>query len=211
MKTKSHGSSLFSLTIAGACLLLGACNLPQPVADTTRFYVLSSRPERTEATSTQHYKIALMPVDVPLFLRSKPMAVRVGANELKYVDDARWAEPLDAGIGRVFREQLEALPEIAQVSTGTDLVGPVADYQVEIRVLRCEGDTTGGEGKARFIASIVIHSANGDRVARDTMRSEVGGWDGKDYGALANKLSEAVRELARKVPALLEKGSEPKA
>jgi len=191
-------------------LLATSCNLPQAVPDTTRYYVLSAQPDHPEAPAARRWKIFLLPVDVPLFLRSKPMAVRVAANEVRYIEDARWAEPLDAGIGRVFREQLEAMPAIAQVSTSTSGVGPMPDYEVVIRVLRCEGDTTGSEGLARFIASVEIHSAQGDRLAQDTLHSEVGGWNGKDYDALARKLSEAVRDLASRMPTLLEKAGETK-
>ncbi len=200
----------FFLLVAVACLLTTSCNLPQPAADNTRYYVLVARPEPTEATAAQHWKISLAPIEVPLFLRSKPMAVRVASNEVRYIDEARWAEPLDAGIMRVIREQLEAMPSITQIATASDIAGVAPDYQVVVRVLRCEGDTTAKEGRARFLASVEVHSTKGDRLARDTLHSEVGGWDGKDYDALARKLSEAVRDLASRVPALLEKAGETK-
>jgi uncharacterized protein len=207
MKTRRFGSLCLLASVLG--LLVTSCNLPSAVVDSTRYYVLVARPERTDATSTQHWKVALHPVEVPIFLRSKPMAVRVASNEVRYVDDARWAEPLDSGITRVIREQLEAMPEITQVSTTADIAGVTPDYQIVVRVLRCEGDLTGA-GMARFIATVEIHSAKGERLARDTLRAEVGDWDGKDYDALARKLSEAVRDLASRVPALLEKASETK-
>jgi uncharacterized lipoprotein YmbA len=208
MKTRRFGS--LCLLAAVLSLLVTSCNLPSAVVDSTRYYVLVARPERTTETSTHHWKVALKPVEVPMFLRAKPMAVRVASNEVRYVDDARWAEPLDAGIMRVIREQLEAMPEIAQVSTATDIAGVTPDYQIVVRVLRCEGDLTGGAGMARFIATVEVHSAKGERLARDTLRAEVGDWDGKDYDALARKLSEAVRDLASRVPVLLEKAGETK-
>jgi uncharacterized lipoprotein YmbA len=210
MTMKTRRFRVTCILSAVLCLVATSCNLPQAAPDTTRYYVLAAQPDHTEAPAARQWKISLLPVDVPLFLRSKPMAVRVAANEVRYIEDARWAEPLDAGVGRVFREQLEAMPAIAQVSTSTSGVGPMPDYEVVIRVLRCEGDTTGSEGLARFIASVEIHSAQGDRLARDTLHSEVGGWNGKDYDALARKLSEAVRDLASRVPTLLEKASATK-
>lgn len=207
MKTPARFAAI---SLLAALALFSGCNLPQPVADMTRYYVLVAKPDTTTtATSDHRWRVALPPVEVPPFLRSKPMAVRVGSNEVHYVDEARWAEPLDSGVLRVFREQLEAMPEIAQVSAGTNFVSDAVDFQIVVRVLRCEGDVTKGN-LARFIATVEIHSDKGERLARDTLRAEVPGWDGKDYGELAAKLSEAVRELASKVPPLLEKASEPK-
>ncbi|HET7536990.1 MAG TPA: ABC-type transport auxiliary lipoprotein family protein [Candidatus Didemnitutus sp.] len=212
MKTKSRFAAVAGLPLVAAFLLLGACNLPQPTTDTTRFYVLVVKPDASTAaaaTATRKWSVALAPIEVPPFLRSKPMAVRVSPTEVRYIDEARWAEPLDAGILRVFREQLEVMPEFAQVSTGPDIVGAPADFQIVVRVLRCEGDVT-SEKMGRFVATVEIHAANGDRLARDTLYAEVGGWDGKDYGVLAGKLSEAVRDLATRVPPLLEKASAAK-
>jgi uncharacterized lipoprotein YmbA len=210
MNMKTHRFRVLCILSSVLGLFATSCNLPQPVADSTRFYVLAAKPGPTTAASEHRWKIALQPVEVPLFLRSKPMAVRVASNEVRYVDDARWAEPLDSGVMRVIREQLEAMSEIAQVVTANDLGGITPDYLVVVRVLRCEGDLTGKEGLARFIASVEVHSPKGERLARDTLHSEVGDWDGKDYDALARKLSEAVRDLASRVPALLEKAAESK-
>jgi hypothetical protein len=43
-------------------------------------------------------------------------------------------------------------------------------------------------------------------VARDDFVAEVPGWDGKDYGQLAAKLSEAAGELGERAAKLLPNG-----
>lgn len=91
-----------------AVLLAGCVNL-QPVADPTRHYVLAStaRPVRAasgECTTT----LVLGPVTLPAHLENARIAVRVGANEIRYSEYHRWAEPLRESVVRVLREELAA-------------------------------------------------------------------------------------------------------
>ena len=128
------------------------------------------------------------------------MQVRLTANEVAYVDEARWAETLEQGIGRVLRESLEGRPEIAHVAANAT---QEHDFDIAVRVLRCEGDRE--KGVARFSAAVEIYAAGpgGVRRGRDTFTTEVPGWDKQSYGQLAAKLSEAVDAFGDRIVALL--------
>jgi uncharacterized lipoprotein YmbA len=177
--------------------LVGGCSLPQAQPDLTRYYVLTSPASPEPApTANSGVKIAIRPVQLPSFLRGKAMQVRVAGNEVSYADTSRWAETLEAGIGRVLRDSLENKPGIAHVVTSP---GEEHDFDVIVQVLRCEGDRD--KGVARLSAKFEILSAGpgSARKARESFSIEVPGWDRQSYGQLAEKLSEAVNALAEKI------------
>ena len=194
---------VLSFPLAFAAVLLAAgCSLPPAQADLTRYYVLTTATARSNAVAPAgpHWRVALRPVEVPSFLRGKTMQVRVAPNELTYLDDVRWAETLEAGVGRVLRESLEGRGEIARV-----VASPAEehDFDIAVRILRCEGDRE--KGVARFSAAVEIYSAGpgGARRGRDIFTTEVPGWDKQNYGQLAAKLSEAVDSFGDRIVALL--------
>ena len=200
---KPHSLFLPGRLLLLGCALAGAgCTvIPPATPDTTRYYVLTTAPAKpaTVAPAGPHWRIALRPVEVPAFLRGKAMQVRYAGNEIRYADEARWAESLEAGLGRVLRESLEGRGEVAR---GVSSPGEDHDFDVTVRVLRCEGDH---ENKlARFTAVVEVYppGAGTERRARDTFTVEAAGWDGS-YGQLALKLSEAVDGLADRITALL--------
>ncbi|MBS0664215.1 MAG: membrane integrity-associated transporter subunit PqiC [Verrucomicrobia bacterium] len=196
------------LPLAALLLGLAACSLPPAQSDPTRYYVLTPAAARASDSAPvgTHWRVALRPVEVPNFLRGKTMAVRVASNEVVYVDEARWAETLEAGIGRVLRESLEKRPEVAFVATGG---GEDHDFDIAVRVLRCEGDRE--KGVARFTAAVEIYSAGpgGARRGRDIFTTEVPDWNRQDYGQLAAKLSEAVDAFGDRIIALLASVQKP--
>ncbi len=194
-------------TLTAALLLAMAgfgpgCSLPPAQPDLTRYYVLTPAAPRPAAAAPAgpHWRVALRPVEMPSFLRGKTMQVRLTANEVAYVDEARWAETLEQGIGRVLRESLEGRPEIAHVAANAT---QEHDFDIAVRVLRCEGDRE--KGVARFSAAVEIYAAGpgGVRRGRDTFTTEVPGWDKQSYGQLAAKLSEAVDAFGDRIVALL--------
>lgn len=192
--------SLLSALAAAGLLLTTSCSLPQAQADPTRYYVLTTPKAKPATDADAHVKIALRTVQIPSFLRGKSMQVRVGGNEITYADESRWAETLEAGIGRVLRESLEERGPIAHVVASS---GEEHDFDVLVTVLQCEGDRSAGV--ARFTAAVEIISTQpgAARRARDTFTTEVGGWDGQNYGQLAQKLSEAVDQLAERIAKML--------
>ena len=216
MNAKPETMKTFSprmLTVLAAGLLAvlagagAGCSLPAAQADPTRYYVLTAGEKPAAApVISPHWRVALRTVEMPNFLRGKAMQVRVAGNEISYADEARWAETLEAGIGRVLRESLEGRGEVARVVTS---MGEEHDYDLVVRVLRCEGDRT--KGVARFTAAVEVYTAGpgGARRGRDTFTTEVPGWDGKDYGQLAAKLSEAVDAFGDRIVGLMATEAKP--
>lgn len=196
-------------SLVGAALLLAAsgCSLPQAQPDLTRYYVLTASgngaKQPVSATNVAMPAVLLRTVDVPSFLRGKSMQVRAGENELKFNDQARWAESLEAGVTRALRDDLEARPTPVHVASRGD---EPHDYEIAVRLLKFEGDTT---GVARMSARVEIFSAGLERkrVGEDLFTVEIAHWRGENYGELAEKLSEATAKLADRIVALLPESS----
>ncbi len=195
------GARWLAVVVAG--LALSACSLPEAVPDLTRFYVLTPTLAAVEESAPGDAAVpslAIRSVVVPEFLRGKVMQVRLAQNEVRFVDLARWAEPLEAGLQRVLRENFaRRTGAVRVVARG----GEAHDYEVAIHVRHCEGVMPAGV--ARLAARVEIHSAGLEAklVAEEEFTTDVPGWDGKDYGELAGKLSEAAGALSERILALL--------
>lgn len=183
-------------------LAISACSLPQAQPDLTRYYLLNEVTQESAVTEVvgEPPRIVLRMVIVPEYLRGRIMQVRVGVNELEFIDLARWAEPLEAGLTRVLREDLAQRPaRVRVVARG----GDEHDFDVAVNLRRCEGVLPAGA--ARLAARIEIFSTGLDPelVAQDDFSFDVRGWDGKDYGDLAHKLSLAADALAERIVTLI--------
>ena len=181
---------------------LNGCALLQPQADPTRFYVLTVQnapPARAVEGEFKRWKVGLKPVELAAYLRSKAMVVRTGTNEIHFADFDRWAEPLDQGISRVMKETLSSARNVESValnSHGDDTL----DYEVAIRILACEGVRLGnGSGSIRFAVTWEARSVgtNSTVTNRGVFTAHPVAWDGKDYGQLAERLSEAVADASK--------------
>ncbi|MBL9215296.1 MAG: membrane integrity-associated transporter subunit PqiC [Opitutaceae bacterium] len=166
-------------------LLLSACSLPQPQADTVRNFTLSG-PAPAVADGA-----VVRPVQLAGHLRSRVMAVRVADHEVIYVEDARWAESLDDAITQVLRARLGALGSGRVVSVQVQRCEPV----------RHEGNTV------QLAATYTITSPGDDsaEVRRGQFTAKPRPWDGRDYGALVGLMREAVGELGDELAAVLAK------
>jgi uncharacterized lipoprotein YmbA len=182
---------------AVALLLLAACSLPAVQPDTTRFYLLTATAAQAEAGASAQ-RISLRPVAVPEYLRGRLIEVRVGENEVRFMDAARWAEPLEAGLTRVIGEDLARSGAVRLAARGE-----AHDYDVVVKLRHCEGVRS--SGSARLAAAVEIYTAGLDPklVAQADFSTEVPGWDGNDFGELAKKLSEAAGQLTGKIAAML--------
>ncbi len=170
--------------------LLGGCSLlPAPRPDPTRHFLLESSPPAAAAPGV---RLGLRPVEVPAYLRGKAMVVRAGGNEARVLPEARWAEPFEAGLGRVLRDRLAAG---AAVRAYPFPASAERDFDVTIVVSAAEG----GDDGVRFAATFeVVRPSDGAVVARRAYVAPVAAWEG-DPGRLAAQLSVAAAGLATEI------------
>lgn len=205
-----HRPHTLLLSALVACVLTG-CSLLQPHSDPTRFYVLtvqSPSPKPAESTpqiAANRWKVGLRQVEVPAYLRSKAIVIRTGANEVYFADFDRWAEPLDQGISRVMKEALGSTSNVAEVTLNSH-GDETLDCEVAIRVLACEGvRVEHGTNSIRFAVTWQVRSLgkNPALAQHGVFAPDAAPWDGKDYGRLAEGLSEAIARLSTTIAASL--------
>ena len=195
--------------VALALNLAGCSILPQPVADPTRYYLLGT-PARSEAAvsapkGTLH--VGLRGLELPPYLRNnRTMVVRSGANEIRYEDYARWAEPLDQAVQRVIRDRLLARDAVASAEIAPYSPQIRRDIDVVVRVLQCEGGQEGaGRKTVQFSANyeILDQRKDGAVVLRKNFTAPAADWDGNDFGRLASLLGAAAAALGDDIAANL--------
>lgn len=176
MKTKSpyHRILAPSVLLSACSVLLAGCNLlPEPQPDRTRHFTLSA------PTAAATGGVEVRPVLLAGHLRNRAMAVRIAENEVTYLDDARWAEPLDAGLAEVLR---------------AELAGVAGDWTVRVEVERFELLTH--QGNAVQLVAVCEIRAKGDAAPRRVnFTSAPRQWDGRDHGDLVGLLRAAAVEL----------------
>jgi hypothetical protein len=170
-------SAALGLLASVGCLLSGCNLLPQPQTDTVRNFTLS-RPSDVAPVADG---ILVRPVQLAGHLRNRAMAVRVAANEVVYLEDVRWAEPMDNAITQLLRARLGAVGGGATVS---------------VQIQRCELVRSEGN-RVQLIATYSISPADAARAPglRGAFAASPRTWEGKDYGALVDQLQAAVGEL----------------
>jgi len=193
------------LSSALALVIVAGCNLvPEAQSDPTRFYVLST-PAAAAAVAAKGPAVHLRPVELASYIKAKPIIVRRGENEIEFREYARWGEPLELGIGRVLREELLARGAAGAVlAAGLRAVDVDYDYVLTVRVLACEG---GSSGAVFFRAAWELSTASATPkvVASGDFRPTDLRWDGKNEAALAAQLSQAVAGLSGEIAAALAK------
>lgn len=184
MKTKSpHRRILVPGVLLSACsVLLAGCNLlPEPQPDPTRHFTLSA------PTTAAPGGVEVRPVLLAGHLRNRAMAVRLAENEVTYLDDARWAEPLDAGLAEVLR---------------AELAGVAGEWTVRVEVERFE--LLAHQGNAVQLAAVCEIRAKGDAAPRRVnFTSAPRQWDGRDHGDLVGLLRAAAVELGAHLAAAM--------
>jgi uncharacterized lipoprotein YmbA len=206
-KGRSKTAPLHGLLLFGLLLFAGCSILPAPKADAARFYTLGEKtPAAAPAPTTPTagaLRLGLARVELPAYLQNRAMAVRAGS-EVRYEPNHRWAEPLDEAVARVVRASLLASPKVAAVFPAPFPIEQPRDYDVTVRVLRCEG-ADGGNPSAQFAAVVEITRADATRavVLRKTVNASPATWDKKNFAALAVALGQAAAALGDDIAAAL--------
>jgi uncharacterized lipoprotein YmbA len=215
-------SQIFAIPRRAFALLLGvftacalsSCAFMRPHADPTKFYVLTvqdTASANVTAGDVKRWKVGLRPVEVPAYLRTKFMVVRVGTNEIHFADFDRWAEPLDQGIGRMMKETLGFARNVESVALNTH-GDESLDYEVAIQILACEGiRVEKGRGSIRFAVTWEVRTVgtNSTATKRGGFTAGATDWDGKDYGQLATRLGAAIADASKMLAADLAMDAKP--
>lgn len=147
--------------------------------------------------------VALRSIDLPTYLRNtKSLVIRRGAHEVRYEDFARWAEPLDAGLMRVLREQLSQAPGVRSVVTFPLLGADTRQVDIRIRVTQCEGGTAAdGTTVALFAATyeFLRSDGEGDVLGRYHYSAPPLPYEAQNFAQLAERLSESAATLANDI------------
>jgi hypothetical protein len=198
--SRQTGRLRLGLLIFFACLSQTGCSLlPEPKADPTRYYVLTGPVSADPAHPGQGALVlGLRSVQIAPYLNGKAMIVRNAPNEIAYQDFARWAEPLDVGVGRLMAERLAVSEKVKRVYPQPFPFDVERDYDLRIEVLRCEGARkTDGTTVASFACMVEVTQAKpgGSVVLRKVFSAPETPWNGQDFSALARQLSGALDTL----------------
>lgn len=101
--------------IVGTAMLLTGC-LFKAATVPTRHFVLASIPSKEIAPAEKgHLGVGIGSVNMPSYLLRDSMAVRNGANEIEFIENALWAERLDHSFQQALAANLSALLPSDQV------------------------------------------------------------------------------------------------
>lgn len=181
-----NACSSTKMTRSAACLLssvlclLTSCSLPAPQADAVRHFTLSSPAPGAAVADAA----TVRPVRLSGHLRNRAMAVRVSENEVVYLEDVRWAEPLDEAITQVLRQRLR------QVGGGA---------VVTVQVQRCEL-VKNADNSVQLAATFTVTPPEGE-ARTGVFNASPRAWNGSDYGVLVALLQDSVTELAETIAA----------
>ena len=195
-----------ALCAAIGLLAIAGCNVVPPAQeDATRYFVLSGAELPALAAvqaPTGTLRIGVKTVRLESYLNRKEMVVRTGANEVRFEDYRRWADPLDAAVTRIVRSKLLAAPQVAQVFAEPFPFDQARDFDVSIEIVRFEG-ALGADGKySASLAAVVEISTTGAGsriVSRKLFEAPAQAWDGEDFNRLAQLLRADVDLLAQEV------------
>ncbi|MFI5398264.1 MAG: membrane integrity-associated transporter subunit PqiC [Candidatus Binatia bacterium] len=138
--------SLVAAVTVTALLTAGCGSLLAPRPNRTRFYFLSPAAEASDANkqaSDVDLTVGLGPLKLPDYLNRTQQAVRVGPNQIRFLEDDRWAEALDANVVRVLSQNLTARLGNVRVLTLPTFLAPPRAYDVPLEILRFESTASG--------------------------------------------------------------------
>jgi uncharacterized lipoprotein YmbA len=134
-----------AVSLVGAGVLLAGCLSTKE--DPTRFYVLSasdaSQVDEAWDDRPGSIDVGVGPFTMPAYLDRAQFVRRVGPNEVRPVEAARWAETLGEGFERVLAENLDALLPMARVHAHPWRSSTHAQWIISGYVTKFETDVSG--------------------------------------------------------------------
>jgi uncharacterized protein len=202
-----------ALLLAGALLLLSGCfSSPPP-----NLYLLSSLPAaeakqaaaaapgREIGAGSSRPGLAGTPVigvvaTVPPYLDRRDIVMRTGANQVKAMDNDRWAEDLSVSVTRTIADDLGVLLPAADVVMLPSYLGQTIDYEVRVDLTKFDIESDGTTTIAgRW--SIADAGRGQERAVGRILRSERA--DQAGFAAMAATMSRNLSAISAEIAAAL--------
>ena len=203
----------FALTVLAATLFAGC--LFKPVTVNTRHFILApigtNEPVATTtstAATKEHVAVGVGFVKMPSYLLRNAVAIRNSANEIQYLEDARWGERLDQSFQHALAANLAGLlpsDRIYLSDWGRDQV----NVQVFVSVQQFDVDAT---GHGTLIAQWRITTPGTDipsKIGR-THLDRAGRSPRRDPEAVVTTMSELAAEFSRALAQSIRESTKPK-
>jgi len=158
---KLHCRILHLLLACAICAILAGC-LFKPTTVATRSFVLTPMPAGEAKAATGHLAVGVGLVKMPPYLLRSSIAYRKTANEVSYLENAVWAEPLDQSFQRALAANFAVLLPTDQIRLSAWQRAEVA-VAVYVNVEQFDIDA---HGRGTLIAWWRIASPGGDQVLR---------------------------------------------
>jgi uncharacterized lipoprotein YmbA len=193
---------LKALAIVFLLMHLAGCSISAP----TRFYVLSplasSKAESQALKDEGCIAIGIGPVELPAYLDRPQIVTRVSENELNLAEFDKWAEPLKENFSRVLVENLSTLLCADTISIFPWKGSTPIDYQVEVTVIRMDGNVG---GNASLVARWAIFREKDRKMLLTRQSSFSRLLSSQGYKALVSAQSLAIADLSREIAEAIKK------
>jgi uncharacterized lipoprotein YmbA len=196
------------LVIAVIGLLFTGCLLRRATVSTRDFMLAPILTNEPTAVATGHLSIGIGLVKMPPYLLRDSVAVRNGANEIEYFEDAVWAERLDQGFQRTLAANLSRL-----LSSDSIYVADWRSDQVMARVfIDIEQFDVDISGRGTLIARWRILAPDSDRLLKGgQIRLAQTGTSPRGHPAVvAAMLSDLAAEFSRELAQSIRDSVPPK-
>jgi len=195
----------YSIAVATVVLATACSRLLPPQRDPSRFFVLTAMdPPAADRSPTSDgvrpLALAVGPVRLAPYLDRNDLATRVSADEIRYSDGERWAEPLERNVTNVLALNLSRLLRTARVFAYPQPAGLLPAYQIEVEIGRL--DTT-RYGEATLAAHWTIEDLGTHDllVSRDSYLTRAAA--GRGTPATVTALSGVLAELSQEIASTL--------
>ena len=141
-----------------SAMLLSGCLLKTATVPARHFVLAPISADQPSPTPKEHFQVEIGFVKMPAYLLRDSMAVRNGANEIEYLENALWAERLDQSFQRALMADLHgSLPETIHFAGSEPNRQTV---KIFINVHRFDVDT---KGRGTLVAQWRIAASEGAR------------------------------------------------
>src|SRR6266536_2377273 len=184
-------------------VLLSGCLLNTATVPARHFVLAPISADQSSPTPKEHLQIEIGFVKMPAYLLRDSIAVRNGANEIEYLENALWAERLDQSFQRALMADLYgSLPETIHFA---DSEGNRQTAKIFINVHRFDVDT---KGRGTLVAQWRIAASDGARSLTSgyTSLDRTGVSPRGNPAAIARTMSELTADFSNELTRSL-KGS----